>query len=364
MGLTLEVIANIAGVSRSTVSRVLNGGKGVKESTRIKVQDVIDSVNFQPNIAARGLAAGNTGIIGLVIPAGVSTLFSDPYFPELIKGISSASNTHNQSVMLWLTEPNFEKRTIRQILYSGLLDGVIVSSMVIDDATVQSLYDSEIPFILIGRHPQLDVDYIDIDNFNGGHAATSFLFQCGCKRIATITGPQNMIAGLDRFNGYCDALQCHSLEFSEELVVDGAFTEAGGYNAMMRLLPLKPDGVFAASDIMAVGALHALREKRLEVPEDIALVGFDDAPVASRIIPPLTTMRQSTFFMGYKALETLLDIIANPHHPPRQITLESELVIRESCSETTTRQKEVTDYKENMHLIEKQMLVNGKNCSK
>jgi LacI family transcriptional regulator len=336
MGLTLEVIAQIAGVSRSTVSRVLNGESGVKESTRLKVQQVIDSVNFQPNMAARGLAAGNTGIIGLVIPAGVGTLFSDPYFPQLIQGISSASNAHDQSLMLWLAEPDNEARTIRKILYSGLLDGVIVSSMVIDDPIVQSLYDGDIPFILIGRHPELDVNYVDINNYNGGYDATTFLFQCGCTRIATITGPQNMIAGLDRFNGYYAALQGHDLEFSESLVVCGDFTESGGYAAIKQFLPFKPDGVFAASDIMAVGALRALREAQLSVPEDIALVGFDDAPVASRVVPPLTTMRQSTHYMGYKTLETLLDIIANPNQPPLQIILDPELVIRKTCYQAKT----------------------------
>ncbi len=331
MGLTLEAIAKIAGVSRSTVSRVLNGGKGVKESTRLKVQGVIDSVNFQPNVAARGLAAGNTGIIGLVIPAGVSALFSDPYFPQLIQGISSVANAHDQSVMLWLAEPDYEERTIRKILYSGLLDGVIVSSMVIDDPTVQSLHESDIPFILIGRHPELEVNFVDVNNLSGGRAITSFLYRCGCRRIATITGPQNMVAGLDRFNGYCDALTVHGLPFSEDLVADGGFTEAGGYAAMKELLPMEPDGVFAASDIMAVGALRALGEAQLDVPADIALVGFDDAPVAARIKPSLTTMRQSTSRLGSKTLEILLDIIANPGHLPRQVIIEPELVIRKSC---------------------------------
>jgi LacI family transcriptional regulator len=158
---------------------------------------------YKNGFAARSLAAGRTGIIGLVIPAGATTLFTDPYFPQLIQGISAACNANDHSVMLWIAEPAYELRTIRQILHCGLLDGVIVSSMLIDDPIVQSLHDSNMPFILVGRHPHLNVNYLDIDNFSGAVEATSYLIRGGYKRIATITGPQNMIAGLDRYRGCC-----------------------------------------------------------------------------------------------------------------------------------------------------------------
>jgi LacI family transcriptional regulator len=331
MSLTLEAIAKLAGVSRSTVSRVINGDKRVRATTRLKVQEVIDSLNFQPNIVARSLAAGQSSIIGLVIPAGVATLFTDPYFPQLIQGISAASNAHDYSVMLWMAEPAYELRTIRQILHSGLLGGVIVSSMLIDDPIVQSLYESKKPFILVGRHPNLNVNYLDIDNISGGCEATSYLIRCGYQRIATITGPQNMIAGLDRYSGYCKALKSQGFDLISELVVEGDFTEAGGYEGMKKLLPFHPDSVFVASDIMAIGALRALRENDLCVPDDIAIMGFDNAPVALLSSPPLTTMRQSPYTMGYKALETLLEIIRNPGLKTRQIILKPELVIRMSC---------------------------------
>jgi LacI family transcriptional regulator len=331
MSLTLETIAKIAGVSRSTVSRVINGDKRVKETTRVKVQEVINSLNFQPNMAARSLAAGRTSIIGLVIPAGVATLFTDPYFPQLIQGVSSACNTHDHSMMLWMAEPAYEVRTIRQILHSGLLDGVIVSSMLIDDPIVQSLHDSKMPFILVGRHPYIDVNYLDIDNITGGYEATSYLIRCGYQRIATIAGPQNMIAGFDRYSGYCQALRSHGFDLVGELVFEGDFTEAGGYVGMKKLLSFHPDSVFVASDIMAIGALRALRENSLNVPADIAIIGFDDSPVALLSNPPLTTMRQSPYTMGYKTLETLLEITRNPGCQTRHIILKPELVTRKSC---------------------------------
>jgi LacI family transcriptional regulator len=344
MALTLDKIAELAGVSRSTVSRVINGDTRVKETTRRRVQEVITSLNFQPNIAARSLAAGRTGIIGLVIPAGVATLFTDPYFPQMIQGVSAACNVNDHSVMLWVAEPAYEVRTIRQILHSGLLDGVIVSSMLIDDPIVHSLYNSKMPFIMIGRHPHLEVNYLDVDNYSGGLEATSYLIACGYQRIATITGPQNMIAGLDRYRGYCQALQSYGFSLIEDLIIEGDFTEGGGYAGMLKLLAFQPDAVFIASDIMATGALRALRENSLRVPDDIAIIGFDDSPLAPRAEPPLTTMHQSPYEMGYKTMEALLEIVRNPGQKTRQIILEPKLVIRES-SGFKQQSKEVAEHK-------------------
>lgn len=331
MPLTLEDIARHAGVSRATVSRVINGDINVRKQTRTRVQEVIQENNFQPNIAARSLAAGRTNVLGLVIPAGVSAIFSDPYFPLLIQGVSTACNARDYSVMLWLAEPEFERRMIRQILHGGLLDGVVVSSMLMEDPIVQSLHDSKKPFILVGRHPKLDVNYLDVDNATGGREATLHLLRLGHKRIATITGPQDMIAGYDRFEGYRRALVERGVAFQPELVAESDFSESGGYAAMRRLLPHHPTAIFVASDMMAEGAMRALRDAGLRVPQDVAIVGYDDMPNASRTTPPLTTIRQPTNRMGSLAVNSLIDIIQNPGSHKRHIVLPVELVIRESC---------------------------------
>lgn len=331
MPLTLEDIAKIAGVSRATVSRVINGSARVREDTRARVLEILQQNNFQPNIAARSLAAGRTNVIGLVIPAGVAAIFADPYFPLLIQGVSSVCNARDYSVMLWLAEPEFERRMIRKILHSGLLDGVVVSSMLMKDPIVQALHDSKKPFILIGRHPQLDVNYLDVDNVAGGYDATLHLLRLGHKRVATITGPRDMIAGNDRFQGYCLALEERGVDFRAELVVEGDFSEAGGYAATRRLLPARPTAIFIASDRMAEGALRALREAGLRVPQDVAIVGYDDMPNAATMMPPLTTIRQPINQMGALAVGALIDMIQNPHSHKRHIVLPVELVIRESC---------------------------------
>jgi len=331
MPLTLEDIARLSGVSRSTVSRVINADPNVKDETREKVLKVIQNINFQPNLAARGLAAGRTNVIGLVIPTGVATIFTDPYFPQLIQGVSAACNTHNYSVMLWLAEPEYERRTISQILHNGLVDGVVIAKTLVNDPIVSSLYDSRMPFMLIGRHPTLDVNYLDVDNCKAAREACLHLLHLGRKCLATITGPQDQIVGYDRYQGYLNALQEANLPLRADLVAEGDFSESGGYLAMLRLIPQKPDAVFAASDMMAYGALRALREAGVRVPEDVAVVGFDDIPASSQTEPPLTTVRQSARTMGTMAVETLIDIIAHPGSETRRVVLSTELVIRSSC---------------------------------
>jgi len=331
MPLTLEDIARLSGVSRSTVSRVINADISVKEATRQKVLKVIQSINFQPNLAARSLATGRTNIIGLVIPAGVTALFVDPYFPIFIQGVSAACNAHGYSVMLWLAEPEFERRTINQILHNGLVDGVIVSSALITDPITISLSESHMPFIQVGRNPNLDINFVDVDNTRASREATMHLFRLGRKSVATITGPLNQVAGFDRLQGYQLAVQDRQLPERPELVSEGDFTEMGGYTAMLRLLPQHPDAVFVASDMMAVGAIRAIREANLRVPEDIAIVGFDDIPTAAQMDPPLTTVRQPVRSMGAIAVETLIDLIANPGVQTRHILIATEMVIRSSC---------------------------------
>jgi LacI family transcriptional regulator len=304
--LTLEDIARISGVSRSTVSRVINVDPNVGERTRKKVQEVIQNLNFQPNMAARGLAAGSSKVIGLVIPVGISSIFSDPYFPLVVQGVSSACNHLGYSIMLWLAEPHYERKTISQIIYNGLIDGVIVLAMLLDDPLIDRLSENNRPFITIGRHPTNEkVSYVDVDNRSGANQGVSYAVRAGHRRVALIGGPRNTISGLDRYQGYLDALREYGLPIIPELIIDGDYSDASGYQAMKRLLPLHPDAVFAASDAMALGAIRAIQEAGLSVPEDIAIVGFDDIPPAATSKPALTTIRQPIQQTGKILLESI-----------------------------------------------------------
>ncbi len=332
MPLTLEDIARISGFSRSTVSRVVNSDPNVGERTRKRVQEVIQALSFQPNMAARGLAAGKTRVLGLVIPVGISSIFSDPYFPLVIQGVSSACNLRGYSIMLWLAEPQFERKTISQIIYNGLIDGVIVLSMLTDDPLIDRLSESNLPFMTIGRHPtNQKINYVDVENRSGAYQGVSYAIETGHRRVACIGGPRNTISGQDRYQGYLEALRDHGRPVLPELIVEGDYSDAGGYQAMTRLLPSKPDAVFAASDAMALAAMRAIQEAGLRVPEDIAIIGFDDIPSAAISKPPLTTVRQPIVQTGKIVAETLIDRIEHPDPEPHRILLPVELVIRASC---------------------------------
>jgi LacI family transcriptional regulator len=335
MPLTLEDIARMSGVSRSTVSRVINEDQNVSETTRRKVWEVIQNSNFQPNLAARGLAVGRTQVLGLVIPMAVTSVFTDPYFPLLIQGISSACNPRGYSIMLWLADPDFEQQMASQILYNNLIDGVIVASAVLDDPIVAALiHDQKVPFIMVGRNLiDAPVNYVDIDNRQGAAQAVEHLLRLGYERVATLTGPQTMVAGVDRFQGYLDGLARFRRPVNPHLVQSGEFSETGGYEAMKALLFHQPDAVFVASDMMAVGAMRAIHEARLKIPDDVALIGFDDIPAAAHTNPPLTTVRQPITRLGAVAAEMLIDIIQNPPAAPRRTILPTELVIRQSVKD-------------------------------
>lgn len=334
--LTIIEIAKQSGVSRSTVSRVINDDPNVNAVTRQRVRSVMQKLNFYPNAAARGLAAGKTRILGLVIPMGVAALFSDPYFPQVIQGISTACNQHDYSTMLWLAEPEYERRTIQQIVTAGMIDGVIVASALTDDAVIEAVRSRHIPFVLIGRHPiHSDITYVDVDNRMSARDAVLHMLRLGYKRVATIAGPLNMIGGMDRLSGYKDALKARGMIADPHLIVEGDFTEESGYRAMQQLLGVPqadlPDAVFVASDTMALGAMRALREAGKKIPDDIALVGYDDMPFAARTEPALTTVRQPIHRAGFVAAETLMELIQEHDAAPRRVILPTELVIRESC---------------------------------
>jgi LacI family transcriptional regulator len=327
----IEEIAKLSGVSRSTVSRVINNDPNVRESTRAHVKEIIREMNYRPNTVARGLASGRTRIIGLVLPTAQSSLFTDPYYPRLIQGITTGCNARDYSVMLWLTNPEQEQAKIHELVSDSLLDGMVIACYLIDDPILEALTKSGLPFLLIGRHPtRTDLSYLDADNFQGAREAVTHLLGLGRHRVATITGPNNMIAGIDRREGYERAFHERGMNPDPALIVESDFSESGGYFSMMRLMPQNPDAVFVASDTMAAGAVRALHESGKRIPEDVAVVGFDDIPSAAHMDPPLTTVRQSIEGMGKMAAEMMIGILNEETTTPHRLVLSTELVIRSS----------------------------------
>lgn len=331
--LTLEKIAKLAGVSRSTVSRVVNNHASVKPAVRQRVLEVIEATGYRPDPAARSLAGRRSGIIGLVIPRTVQFLFTDPYYPRLMQGITQACNSFDYTLSLFLCHTQAEEqKLLSRILNNQLVDGVIISASPIDDPLIPQLIKNDVPFVMIGRPTDTGrASFVDADNIGGAYSAVSYLIRRGRQRIATIMGPQNTAVGLRRRQGYLNAFSDRGLAVIEKLMVEGDFTEAGGYMAMQWLLPHHPDAVFVASDTMAMGALRALRGAGLAVPGDVAVIGFDDLPSSAVSDPPLTTVRQPIRRIGAQAVETLVDILANGSQPPRQLEMDTQLILRCSC---------------------------------
>jgi LacI family transcriptional regulator len=332
--LTLEEIGKLAGVSRSHVSRVINNQPDVSDDVRRRVQEIIQQTGYIPNPAARSLAAQHSGIVGLIIPRSVARVFGDPYFSRLTQGITQACYTNHYMLSLFLFNTKEDEQLILpHITQHTFLDGVIVQATTDADPVIPHLHKSSMPFLVIGRSSQMDpgINYIDIDNVSGAYKAVSHLINLGYRRIAHVAGRLDNRPAMDRKAGYEQALREHKIPIEKDLIVEGHFTEEGGYSCGKRLLKHKPDAIFVASDMMAFGVVRAIKEAGLVVPKDIAVVGFDDLPPSRRSNPMLTTVRQPILRFGASAVEVLIDIILNGSEPPRQTLYETELIIRDSC---------------------------------
>lgn len=331
--LTIQRIAELADVSKATVSRVLNEYPHVRPEVREKVQKVISETGYQPNNIARLLASDRSSIIGLVISASAQMVFNDPYFPALTEAISSGAADNNLILSLFVSYTEKQGRdTLNGILAAGLFDGLIITADHKGDAFISQLQEAEIPFVFIGRPSEAEgINYVDADNVKGGYLAASHLVDLGYRRIGTIASDQNT-AGDDRLAGYQSALKERGIAIEKGLLAFGDYTLESGYAAMKALIRREPEAVFVASDTMALGALRALRKAALRVPEDIALVSHDDLPPAILADPPLTTVQQQIATTGQMAVEKLAQIIMTGKTCPAQhIITPVKLIVRASC---------------------------------
>ncbi len=330
MSLTLDDRASLSGVSRATISRVLNGGP-VAEATRQKVLAVLAETGYSPNRAARTLASGRSGVVGVVMHLEPALLFGDPYFSGLLQGMSDALAERATGMMLWLGNRS-KQETLQDIERIGLVDGVIVTAHWQDDALVDGLLASRIPTVLIGhRREDRTASYVDVDNVAAAAMVTRHLIDLGRRRIGHISGLAGSVAGEDRLTGYTQAMAAAGLP-TEALVVRGDFNPAAGRAGVPPLLEAGVDAIFCANDATASGALAALVEAGVAVPDDVALAGFDDLDFAAGLTPPLTTIRQSVAAQGAEAARVLLDLLEDPDGGPRRILLPTELIIRQSTT--------------------------------
>lgn len=328
MARTIDELAELSGVSRATVSRVLNGGS-VSEKTRRRVQAILGENNYRPNLAARSLASGRSNVIGVVMHIDPHLLFQDPYFGQLMQGMSTTLADRSAGMMLWLGNRSKEE-TLGTILSMGLLDGVVVTANDLDDPLVDGLLSSSLPTVLVGhRKADRTASYVDVDNVHAADAMTTHLISIGRRRIGFITGMPRNVAAVDRVAGYRRAIQRAGLS-GDDLIVEGDFNAPSGAAGAATLLDRGVDAIFAANDSTALGALETIRARGLRVPEDVALAGFDDLEFAAQLDPPLTTVRQGVRQQGAEAVSNLFQLIGDPDASPRRVLLPTELVIRQS----------------------------------
>lgn len=324
----LDDLARLSGVSRATVSRVINGGS-VSEATRRHVQVILERENYRPNLAARSLARGRSGVVGVVMHLPAHMLFQDPYFSRLLQGMSDVLGEQEAGMMLWLGNRS-KQETLGQILAMNLLDGVIVTANFREDPLVDGLLASSLPTVLIGhRREDRTASYVDVDNMRAAETITTHLLRLGRSRVGHITGTRATVAGEDRLAGYRSAMAKAGLS-TDGLIVEGDFNDQSGAAGAAVLLEHGVDAIFCANDRMTRGALEVLDARGVRVPEDVALAGFDDLDFAAQLDPPLTTIRQGVDLQGAEAARTLLKLLQDPDGGPRRVLMPAELVIRQS----------------------------------
>jgi DNA-binding LacI/PurR family transcriptional regulator len=329
---TLDQVAALAGVGRGTVSRVINGSPQVSPRTRQAVEAAVAELGYVPNLAARALVTRRTDAVALVVSESEDRLFGEPFFAGVVRGIGSAVAAAGRQLVLALTDGPYDQRPLERYLTPQHVDGVLLLSLHGDDPLPRHLRERGLPVVLGGRPAgSWRGPYVDVDNVGGARAGVAHLLQHGRRRIATIAGPQDMGAGQDRLAGYRQALAAAGLPVDDGLVAEGDFSEASGVAAMRSLLGQRADvdAVFAANDLMAVGALRTLREAGRSVPEDVAVVGFDDSPLSRVTEPPLSTVRQPVEEMGRRMAELLVRWITEGE-ADGSLVLPTELVVRAS----------------------------------
>ncbi|WFB11073.1 LacI family transcriptional regulator [Streptomyces sp. LX-29] len=328
---TLENVALYAGVSRATVSRVVNGSPKVAEDSREAVLRAIRELGYVPNQAARSLVTQRTDSFALVLSEEAGRVFSDDqFFPGIVRGVSQELEEADKQLVLMMARSAASRERIERFALARHVDGVIMASLHGTDPLPARLARMGIPVVCNERllGPQ-SPPYVGVDNERGAAAAVHHLLDSGRTRVATVAGPRDMVAGIDRLAGYRTEMEAAELP---RYVAVGDFTRESGARAMRELLAHRPDldAVFAASDLMAMGALHALRQAGRRVPDDVAVVGFDDIEPARYTEPPLTTVRQPIAHLGRLLARQLLRLAGGEEVEPA-VVLPTELVVRESA---------------------------------
>lgn len=342
MASTIKDVARVAGVSPSTVSRVLAGNPRISPETHEKVRAVMDELRYYPHAIARSLVTKSSKTIGLVTSRPASQAFANPFFAEVIRGIGSVLENEGYNLLLYTGHgERKEREACLEMLRSRHVDGVILTISRRGDQLIESLVNEQQHFVLIGRPSDGDgrlnspgASWVNNDNVAAAGVAVEHLLSLGHRRIACVAGPQEWVFCFDRLLGYQQALERAGIPLDPALVLTGAATREDGQQALARLmaLPEPPTAIVAVDDSVALGVMEAALRRGVRVPADLALVGFNDDPIANWTRPSLTTVRIPVFDLGMMAARTLLGRLQSPFPGGNQIVLPSQLVVRESTA--------------------------------
>lgn len=328
----IKKVSEVAKVSVATVSRVLNHPETVSEKTRDRILKVMKEMNYVPNSMARSLTTKRTSTIGLIIPN-----ILNPLYPNVAKGVEDVFYQKGYNILLSNTENKAKReRDSIEMLLSKKVDGLIICSGILERKDLDIIINQKVPLVLLGDYVEdIDINIVYTDYLMGAYLATSHLINTGYKKIAHVSGPMDIKSSIGKLEGYKKALTEAGYNYDEEYVIEGDNQIEGGHLALKKLLKKKgkPDAIFVANDLMALGVMEAIKVAGYKVPKDIAIVGFDDIDVASLVEPKLTTVTHPVYTMGLTAARLLYDNIANEEEEifKQQIFIQPTLKIRKSC---------------------------------
>jgi LacI family transcriptional regulator len=327
-------VAKLAQVSRTTVSFVLNNvpGVSISDATRKRVLEAAKTLNYYPNSAGRKLVSGKSNTLGLVLNQSPEQVFADAFLPQVMFGVEQAAMQQGFHVLLKPVAPD-DPSGYTRLIKENHADGILLSGPRQSDEEILRLHREGVPVMLMGQLPGSNIPFVDINATAGAEAAVNHLIDTGHRQIAIITNaPLSYTSAQQRRNGYINALRNAGLPVIDQHIKEGNYTPASGFEAMKELLnqASQPTAVFIASDVVAMGALLAIKAAGLKIPEDIAVIGFDDIPLAEFFDPPLTTIRLPAFGLGWAASERLIRLIRGEGLDQNEILVESELIIRSS----------------------------------
>jgi len=331
---SIKDVAKAAGVSTSTVSRIINDNPAISTETRDKVLKIMKELNYVPNIMARGLSNQRAFTVTLAIDIDDVKSFNNPFFYEVMHGIETVVYQKDLCLIIANMQTIIKKESILKWLINGKrTQGVIFPSSIVNEKMIRELKKHKFPFVVFGEPDSLEpIDWVDINNRQGGQQAVEHLLQQGYRKIAFVSGSRKEVFNKNRYKGYRDGLEKNGIFYDEEYVMEGGSAKNDGFNMMNSLLALKnrPDAVICTDNILSLGVMKAILNAGLKIPDDLGVISFDSFPVADLADPPLTTVDVDVFELGVQAANMLFTLIENPHARQQQSLIATSIQVRES----------------------------------